>query len=84
MECSAHRMMVYNDWHLTEGNVMNEELIAQLQAYDDLVVTINRMQHSRRLIAERWIKNYQQMTGSSQVPLDVLKDIVDHVLNMED
>lgn len=62
---------------------MNEELIAQLQAYDDLVVTIKRMNCGKQLVAERWIKNYQQMTGSSKVPLEVLKDIVDHVKNME-
>lgn len=61
---------------------MNEELIAQLQAYDDLVVTIKHM-HRNQLVAERWIENYQQMTGSSKVPLEVLKDIVDHVKNME-
>lgn len=60
---------------------MNEELIAQLQAYDDLVVMIKRMR--KQLIAERWIENYQQMTGSSKVPLEVLKAIVDHVKNME-
>lgn len=63
---------------------MNEELIAQLQAYDDLLVMIKHMKNGKQLVAERWIANYQQMTGSSQVPLDVLKDIVDHVLNMED
>ena len=62
---------------------MNEELITQLKAYDDLVVEIKRMRCDKQLIAERWIKNYQQMTGSSQVPLDVLEAIVVHVRNME-
>ena len=61
----------------------NKELIAQLWAYDDLMVTIKHMHVSKQLVAERWIANYQQMTGSTQVPLEVLKAIVDHVKNMD-
>lgn len=63
---------------------MNTDLIiAQLQAYDDLLDIVKHMNCGRGLAAERWIKNYQQMTGSSQVPLEVLKAIVDHFRNME-
>lgn len=62
---------------------MNEELIAQLQAYDDLIIEIKHMLVGKQLVVERWIANYQQMTGSSQVPLEVLNAIVDHVKNME-
>ena len=62
---------------------MNEELITQLQAYDDLIIEIKHMRYGKQPIAERWIANYQQMTGSPKVPLDVLKAIVDHVKNME-
>lgn len=63
---------------------MNVDLIiAQLQAYDDLIIEIKHKLGRKGFVAERWIANYQQMTGSSQVPLEVLKAIVDHVKNME-
>lgn len=57
---------------------MNEELIAQLQAYDDLVIRMKHFRIEFLMDAERWVENYQQMTGSSKVPLEVLKAIVEH------
>lgn len=54
------------------------ELIEQLRAYDELVVKMHALPFDLFAKAERWVKNYQQITGNQKVPPTVLRTIVEH------